>query len=128
MKIVSALAILFITLAMTIVTSVPAQAATLEECQLSITNTQTALANVEIGGNNSAQTRASLESKLTGASTKLDEGKFEDALTKLIDVRMSVEKLASAPKPKISQEDANLLISDVNAAISCVQALIEGAG
>jgi hypothetical protein len=35
-----------------------------------------------------------------------------------------VEKLAAAPKPKISQADAQLLITDANNAIACIQGLI----
>ena len=101
-----------------------AQAQTVSDCQALIDQTASDLAAVTIGGNNPEQTRASLESKLTGASTKLAEGKYLDAIDKLIDFRTSVEKLASAPKPKISQADADLLIADANRAIACIEGLI----
>jgi hypothetical protein len=100
-----------------------AHAQTVEDCQALINQTSTDLAGVTIGGNNPEQTRASLQSKLVGASTKLNEGKFQDAIDKLVDFRTSVEKMAVAPKPKISQADAQLLISDANNAIACIQGL-----
>jgi len=125
MRIVSALAISF---AVALLPSAPAQAATPEDCQAAIAQTQTDLASVEIGGGNPERTRASLESKLTGALLKLEQDKAEDALDKLIDFRTSVEQLINAAKPKIGQEDANLLLADVNAAIACVEDLIAAAG
>jgi len=103
-----------------------ARAETISDCQVLIDQTSSDLAEVTLGGNNPEQTRASLQSKLTGASTKLDEGKYQDAIDKLVDFRRSVEKLAAAPKPKISPEDAALLITDANNAIACIQSLIVG--
>jgi hypothetical protein len=100
-----------------------AQAQTMEECQALIDQAASDLAQVTIGGNNTEQTRASLQSKLEAASTKLDEGKFQDAIDKLVDFRTAVERLANAPKPKISQAAGELLISDANAAIACIQGL-----
>jgi hypothetical protein len=100
-----------------------AQAQTLEECQSLIAQTSSDLAGVTIGGNNPDQTRASLQSKLVGASTKLTEGKNEDAIAKLVDFQTSVQKLSDAPKPKISQADAQLLTDDANNAIACIQGL-----
>lgn len=105
----------------------PARAETISDCQALIDQTSSDLAGVTIGGNNPDQTRASLQSKLAGASTKLDEGKYQDAIDKLVDFRTSVEKMAAAPKPKISPEDAALLITDANNAIACIQSLtVEG--
>ncbi|HWQ83693.1 MAG TPA: hypothetical protein VN363_03955 [Anaerolineales bacterium] len=101
-----------------------ARAETISDCQALIDKTSSDLAGVTIGGNNPAQTRASLLSKLAGASTKLDEGKYQDAIGKLVDFRTSVEEMLSAPKPKISPEDAALLITDANNAIACIQSLI----
>lgn len=103
-----------------------ARAETVSDCQNLINKTASDLAGITIGGNNPDRTRASLESKLTGASTKLDEGKYQDAIDKLVDFRTSVENLAAATKPKISQEDAALLISDANNAIACIEGLIAG--
>ena len=105
--------------------STSAQAQTVSECQALIDQTRADLAGVQsIGGKDSVQTKTSLDAKLVTASTKLAEGKFEDAIAKLVDFRTSVENLAVAPKPKISQQDAQLLIADANNAIACIQGLI----
>ena len=101
-----------------------AQAQTVTDCQVLIDQTAADLAGVTIGGNNAEQTRAGLNAKLTDASTKLAEGKYQDAIAKLLDFETTVEKLATAAKPKISQADAQLLIADADAAIACIQGLI----
>ena len=104
-------------------TSVHAQ--TVSECQALIDQTRADLAGVQsIGGKDSVQTKANLDAKLVDASTKLADGKFEDAIAKLVDFRTSIENLAAAPKPKIGQEDAQLLITNANNAIACIQGLI----
>jgi len=72
--------------------------------------------------------RATLLSKLDGADVKIDQAKFCDALQKLTDYRNTVNSLLNAPKPKISAEDANTLLTGVNDAIACVQELIVNAG
>jgi hypothetical protein len=101
-----------------------AHAQTVTDCQALIDQTAADLAGVSISGNNAEQTRANLAAKLTAASAKLTEGKYLDAIDKLLDFRTSVEKLATAPKPKISLADAQLLITDVDNAIACIQGLI----
>ena len=101
-----------------------AHAQTVSECQGLINQTRADLAGIQsIGGKDPVQTRADLDAKLVAASSKLDEGKFLDAIAKLVDFRTSVENLAAAPKPKISQADAQLLITDANNAIACIQSL-----
>ncbi len=67
-----------------------AQAQTIEECQSLIAQTSNDPAGVTIGGNNPDQARAGLQSKLVGASTKLAEGKNDDAIAKLVDFQTSV--------------------------------------
>jgi FIMAH domain-containing protein len=104
----------------------PAHAQTVEECQALIDQTSSDLATITIGGNNPEQTLTGLQSKLDVASTKLEEGKYQDAIDKLVDFRTTVERLATAPKPKISQADADLLIADANAAIACIEELQAG--
>ena len=105
--------------------STSVQAQTVSECQALINQTRADLAGVQsIGGKDSVQTKANLDAKLVDASAKLAEGKFEDAIAKLVDFRTSIENLAAAPKPKISQQDAGLLIADSNNAIACIQGLI----
>ena len=85
-----------------------------------------------IGGNNPQQTYSSLTSKLQGAKTKLDRGKFAEALQKLQDFKTAVETLRDAAKPKLSAADAALLLDGddseaidegVNGAIACVALL-----
>lgn len=101
-----------------------ARAGDVSDCQSLITQTADHLAGATIGGRHPDQTRASLQSKLDGASTKLEEGKLQDAVDKLVNFRTAVENLAFSAKPKISQADADLLISDSDAAILCIQGLI----
>lgn len=104
--------------------STSAQAQTVSECQALIDQTRADLAGTQsISGKDPVQTKAGLDAKLVAASAKLAEGKFEDAILKLVDFRTSVETLAAAPKPKISQQDAQLLIADANNAIACIQGL-----
>jgi hypothetical protein len=104
-----------------------AHAQTVADCQALIDQTAADLAAVTINGNNVEQTRANLAAKLTDASAKLTEGKYLDAIGKLLDFRTSVEKLATAAKPKLSQADAQLLITDADHAITCIQGLrVEG--
>lgn len=106
--------------------ALPATATTISECQGLIAMTKGDLAGVEIGGGNPDRTRASLESKLDGASVKLDQLKLEDAQMKLTDFQTSVANLVDVPKPKISAEDAAILTGDAGAAFDCVQNLIDG--
>lgn len=63
-----------------------------------------------IGGNNPQQTYTSLSSKLQAAGVKLDRRKFSDALGKLQDFRIAVITMRDAAKPKLSAEDAALLL------------------
>jgi hypothetical protein len=117
--------------------AVPARAqSTVDECKTRIDLIQTDLdvifASGGIGGNNIQRTYDSLTSKLQGAEAKLDQNKFADALRKLQDFRTAIIELRDAAKPKLSVEDANLLLdgnnSDandegVNGAIICVALL-----
>ena len=117
--------VLVITVLSLATAALTAHAADVETCEAAIQQTLNDLANATINGGNPERTRESLESALTGALTKLDEGKYEDALQKLVDFRTKIEQLQNAAKPKISTEDATLLLNDVDAAISCVQELID---
>lgn len=108
-------------------TALPAAATTIDECKALIDVVWSTLDGVEIGGGNPDRTRASLESKLAGAKTKLDQGKFADARRKLGDFQSSVESLRDAAKPKISAEDAQALLEAVGDAIACVECLMDPA-
>ena len=120
------LAVLLMVFALSATVSV--QAETVEECQVLINHVQDDLDAVYaaggIGGNHPERTYGSLSSKLEGAFEKLDEGKYEDALGKLQDFADAVTAMRDAPKPKLSADDANLLLGDVNEAIACVEMLL----
>lgn len=102
----------------------PVGATTISECQSLIAIVKGDLASVEIGGGNPDRTRAGLESKLDGASTKLDQAKFADAIAKLVDFQSQVAQLAGGGKPKIDQAAADLLTAGAGDAITCVCDLI----
>lgn len=122
----------------------PAQAqVTPDECQARIQLVLEDLDAVTIGGNHPEQTYLSLQSKLQDAIIKLDEGKFADAYQKLIDFETAVTSLSPSPlggalKPKLSAEDADLLLNGdgfvdgepnlidqgVSGAIDCVEELM----
>jgi beta propeller repeat protein len=95
-------------------------------CQELIESIKEDLADVAISGKNSEKVRGALERKLDSAKDKLGEEKFEDALQKLSDFRTEVLKLADEKKPKISQEDADLLVASVDEAIACIEELSGG--
>jgi len=114
----------------------PAQAqTTATECKARIDLVQGDLNGINslggIGGNNPGQTYTSLTSKLQGAKTKLDQHKETDALQKLTDFKTAVIALRDAAKPKISTDNASLLLDGndisidegVNGAIACVALL-----
>ncbi len=92
-------------------------------CRKLIIETQQDLVGVIITGKHAKATRVRLNKRLTEALEKLNKGKFSGALGRLINVRHKVLDLAS--DNQISQADANLLIDDVNAAISCIDDLVE---
>jgi hypothetical protein len=100
-----------------------ALATTVEECVGLIEELDTALDGVEIRGRHPAQTRASLESKLGGASTKTNQAKFCAAIGKLDDFESKVGDLAVANRKgetKMDPADAAMLQADAAEAISCL--------
>lgn len=102
----------------------PARATTVTECHSAIQVVRGDLAGVVIGGNNPDQTRTSLDSKLTGADLKLDQAKFFDASTKLTDFRQSAATGQSQGKLSDGTTTVAQLLQDADAAIACVQSLI----
>lgn len=93
-------------------------------CRTDIAAVQVALDAINdgerIGGRNAARTYAVLSSKLQAALTKLDEDKPVDAFQKLTDFQSAVTSMRDAAKPKLSAEDADVLLAGVSAALSCV--------
>jgi hypothetical protein len=129
------LAVFFVMCALALAAPARAQT-TVGECKACIDLIQTDLDAIfaagGIGGNNPTQTYNSLTSKLQGAKTKLDQHKFADALQKLQDFKTAVIALHDAAKPKLSADDAALLLDGngdsaidegVNGAIACVALL-----
>jgi hypothetical protein len=107
------------------IVAIPVTATTVSECQQLITTVD--LAGVIIGGNNPERTRASLNSKLSGASAKLDQAKFCDAINKLRDFKSSVLALATPNakgETKMEPLDANRLADEADDAISCITQLL----
>ena len=86
-----------------------ANAASVEQAQILIGLVQTSLYGYVIEGNNAERTRASLESKLKGASIKLDQSKEQDACVKLVAFIDKVGDLAVANEKglyKMAPKDA----------------------
>lgn len=109
---------------------VPISSSATTPCSTEITDVQAALLGVMIGGGkgdgSGGGTRAGLEKKLTDAVKKLGEDKFADALQKLLDFREKVIQLRDANKPKIEDGTTTVdqLLTDVGAAIACVEGLL----
>jgi hypothetical protein len=104
-----------------------AGAATADDCQAKINALVTQTESAQLFGGQADANRADLLGKLNEASTKLSEGKYEDAIQKLTDFRTSVVQLSSAAKPKIDAEDAAALIAGADDAIACIQSLLPAA-
>jgi len=83
---------------------------TVSSCQAQIGDIIDNLGVVTIDSAKADWTVERMQLKLYEASRKLDEAKFGDSLQKLDDVLVKVESLLYARKPKISYEDADLLI------------------
>lgn len=67
--------------------------------------------------------RDTLVSKVLGAAVKLDQGKPLDADQKLEGYESTLTSLINAPKPKISEDDANSLSSALTSARMCVDTI-----
>ena len=122
MKIASFSAVIILALAM-LVGVTPANA-DIPTCQLLLDSLRSQTEAVDI----SAKDRATLLSKVDDAKAKINQAKFCDALEKLNDYRAKVNDLLNAPKPKISQEDADSLLTLVNDAIACITELACNSG
>jgi hypothetical protein len=101
----------------------PAHAQTVDECQADIASLKVQTQNATFIGQNAAKDQAGLIGKLDSASTKLSQGKFQDALANLQSFRAKVVDLDE--QGKIDHGDALALIAGADEAISCVQGLID---
>jgi hypothetical protein len=104
--------------------AVPARAATVEECQATITDLRSDTQNATFTGQNAEKDQTGLVSKLESASVKLGQGKVDDALQALTQFRDKVVTLQS--QGKLVDGDlvtVDTLIGEADAALSCVQSL-----
>jgi hypothetical protein len=104
----------------------PAQAETLTDCQADIDQAKALLTDTTnpnyIDSFTNEKDREGLVGKLDSASTKLWEGKTEDALAILISLRdIKVPTLVS--QGKLEQEDADVLLVEINEAIGSIEGL-----
>ena len=66
---------------------------------------------------------ATMKSKDYGAVIKINEEKYEDAASKLMDIEYKLDQLVNAAKPKISEDDADAISGALIDAQLCVDAL-----
>ena len=104
---------MFLTLTYTTTSPLAMAAPSVSTCQGQIGDVIDNLGVVTIDSRKSDWTVERMQLKLYEASRKLNEAKFGDSLQKLDDVLVKVEQLLYARKPKISYEDAELLIFGV---------------
>ena len=120
---VSALIGLTLSALLMLMSTAPAQAQTLVECQAEIAALKGQTANATFNGQNAAKDEASLIGKLDSASVKLERGKYDDALANLQSFRAKVDTLDQ--QGKIVDKDALELKNGADKAIACVQGLID---
>jgi hypothetical protein len=104
----------------------PAQAQTVEDvnkCQAEIAALRLETTNAPfLGKNNADKAKEALLLKLDNAAAKLGEGKYLDAIDKLMDFKNTVSALGAG---KINPDDASKLIAGADEAIICVSDLQE---
>jgi hypothetical protein len=91
------------------------------DCQARIEALRAATESATFSGRNAAKEQTGLLGKLDSASSKLAQGKFEDAIQSLTQFRDKVTTLQG--QGKIDPDDANALIAGADDAIACVQSL-----
>jgi hypothetical protein len=107
------------------VSASPAQAETVGECQTEIAQVRALLTDTTnlnyVDSFTNEKDRTGLIGKLDSASSKLSQGKTQDALANLTSVRDKVSTLVA--QGKLDQADANVLLVEINEAIGCVEEL-----
>lgn len=123
---VSVLIGLTLSVLLMLMATAPAQAQTLTDCQAEITELKSLTVNATFLGKNAAKAEESLLLKLDNASTKLDEGKYQDAIDKLTDFKDTVSALDAGDKIDPDNDtNASDLIVGSDEAIACVRGLID---
>lgn len=90
------------------------------DCEAELTSL---CAGTEAAGSLKGRDRDGLVSKVVGASIKISQEKILDAEQKLADYELKLTSLGDAPKPKISEEDADTLSGLLIGAQICVATL-----
>src|SRR5918999_5823761 len=107
------------------VTASPAQAETVGKCQAEIAQVRALLTDTTnpdyVDSFTNEKDRTGLIGKLDSASSKLSQGKTQDALANLTSVRDKVSTLVA--QGKLDQADADILLPEINEAIGCVEVL-----
>ena len=105
------------------VSASPAQAETVDECQAEIAQARALLTDTTnpnyIDSFMNEKDLTGLIGKLDSASTKLSQGKTQDALTNLTSVR-DIKVPTLVAQGKLDQADADILLLEINEAIACV--------
>ena len=78
---------------------------------------------IEAAGSLKTKDAAGMKSKDYGAVIKINEEKYEDAASKLMDIEYKLDQLVNAAKPKISEDDADAISGFLIGAQLCVDAL-----
>jgi hypothetical protein len=102
-----------------LVGTAPAQSQTEGTCQEEFTLLRTHTETVPITGGKSEKERAGLVKLVNDAEALASIGKTSDAVKKLSDFTVKVDQLEAAGR--ISAESADLLRSDAQATIACLQ-------
>jgi hypothetical protein len=116
---VSVLLGLTLSVLLMLMATAPAQAQTAGSCQEEFTLLRTHTETVPITGGKVDKERAGLVKLVNDAETLASIGKTSDAVKKLSDFTVKVDQLEAAGR--ISVESANLLRSDAQATIACLQ-------
>src|SRR5215211_7535776 len=114
-----------LSLLLVLTATAPAQAQTAEECQAEIAQARALLTDTTnpdyVDSFTNEKDRTGLIGKLDSASSKLSQGKTQDALAILTSVRDKVSILVA--QGKLDQADADVLLPEINEAIGCVEVL-----
>ena len=96
-----------------------ADAQTERLCQSDLDALKSAISLATFTGKNAPTDKANLLAKVTAAESKLDEGKTQDAVAKIEDIKSAVNKLAAGNK--LGAADAKAINEAADTAIACLQ-------
>ena len=109
-----------------LMTTTTAQAETVDECQAEIAQARALLTDTTsldyVDSFTNEKDRTGLIGKLDSASSKLSQGKTQNALTNLTDIR-DIKVPTLVAQGKLDQADADILLRETNEAITCVEGL-----